>query len=182
MPQPADLRFTSEIYARRFLNFGPDHAVIDWAENMTVSGFVSDSLFILLGEAAPFNKFEIDQLLDHIQKDLRLPLVHTRNEALEIIATAHVQRFLQGKTTSADALFALSQLCIEEGYAEVIYDFYLLHFAAVDLEIADFQNYWPDAHKDNIEQIIRDRCIKWREEHPMEEWRAFEWSAVPDQA
>ncbi|WP_162946810.1 hypothetical protein [Ruegeria sp. EL01] len=178
MKQQADLRFTSEIYARRFLDCGPDGSVVVWAENMTLSGFVSDSLFILLGEVEPFNKFEIDELLDRIQYELQIPKVSHKDEALEIIATAYVQRFIQGKTNSADALYAISQLCIEQDHADAIYDFYLLHYAAVDLAIEDTQYYWPDAHRGNIEKVIRNRCINWLEEHPIAEWRNYEWTVT----
>jgi len=95
MKQEANLLLTSEIYARRFLDYGPDETVVTWAENMTLAGFASDSLFILLGEVGPFNKFEIDELLDRIQKELQLPEIRDKNQALEIIATAYVQRFIQ---------------------------------------------------------------------------------------
>ena len=136
MKQEAELRLTSEIYARRFLDYGPDEAVITWSMNMTLAGFASDSLFILLGEVGPFNKFEIDELLDRIQKELQLPEIRDKNQALEIIATAYAQRFIQGKVDSSETLFRLSQLCISERYAEVIYDFYLLHYAAIDLALS----------------------------------------------
>lgn len=176
MKQEADLRLTSEIYARRFLDYGPDETVITWAENMTSSGFASDSLFILLGEVAPFNKFEIDRLLDRIHNELQLPEIRDKNEALVIIATAYIQRFIQGKTDSADTLFWLSQLCIEECYSEVIYDFYLLHFAAVDLATEDIQHYWADANRSNIDKVIRNYCIKWLEEHRIANWHKYEWA------
>lgn len=176
MMQPADLRYTSEIYARRFLDYGPDVAVVAWAENMTLSGFNSDSLFILLGEIEPFNKFEIDELLDRIQVELHLPKVSRREEALQIIATAHVRRFTDGKTTSADVLFTISELCIAEGNAKDVFDFYLLHFAAVDLGTWDTQSYWPGARQGNIENIIHDYCFKWLEKHPLAIWRSYEWA------
>lgn len=176
MKRNPELRLTSEIYARQFLDHGPDEAVVTWAENMTLSGFASDSLFILLGEAEPFNKFEIDELLGRIQNELHLPKIHNSEEALEIVATAYVQRFIQGKANSAHTLYRLSQLCIEEGYAELIYDFYLLRFAAVDLATDEVQHYWPDTTQENIEKVIRDYCIKWLEQHAITAWRGYEWA------
>ncbi|MCH2078662.1 MAG: hypothetical protein MK180_17610 [Rhodobacteraceae bacterium] len=176
MIQQSDLRYTSEVFARRFLDCGPDDALVAWAENMTLSGFNSDSLFILLGELEPFNKFEIDELLDRIQVELNLPNVSHREEALQIIATAHVRRFVQGKTNSADVLFAISELCIAEDYAKVIYDFYLLHFAADLLSVDEPQYYWPEAHRGNIEKIVHDYCVNWLEQHPAANWHKYEWS------
>jgi hypothetical protein len=171
-----ELRLTSEIYAHRFLDHGPDETVVTWAENMTLAGFASDSLFILLGEAGPFNKLEIDELLDRIQNELHLPKIQNSEEALETVATAYVQRFIQGKVNSADTLFHLCQLCIEEDYAEIIYDFYLLHYAAVDLATEEVQHYWPDTHRGNIEKVVRDHCIRWLEEHTVTVWREYEWT------
>lgn len=167
-------RRTSEIFARRFLDFGPDETIVSWAEGMVVSGFNSDGLFILLGEIKPFNKFEIDSLLDRIQHELGLPKILSTIEAVEIIATAYVHRFVSGKADSASTLFALTQLYSNEGAVDTIYEFYLLHYAAGDLEIEGFQHYWRDANRGNIEKIILERCFKWMEEHPLTVWHEYE--------
>ncbi|MEP4038314.1 hypothetical protein [Pseudophaeobacter sp.] len=167
-------RNTSEIYARRFLDFGPDETIINWAENMVLAGYDTCSLSILLGEIAPFNKFEIDEMLDCIHSELQLPKIQNRSEALKIIATVYVHRFLAGVTNSASTLFALTQLYINEERDDVLYDFYLLHNAAADLEFEEIQYYWPDANRKNIEKIILDRCRSWIEQHPLNSWRRFE--------
>jgi hypothetical protein len=167
-------RRTSEIFARRFLDFGPDETIISWAESMVCAGFNSDGLFILVGEIQPFNKFEIDILLDRIKRELQLPIVQSETEAIEIIATAYVQRFIFGDADSPSTLLALAQFYSNEGPLDVIYDFYLLHYAAADLEIDETQYYWPDAEKSNIERIIRDRCLTWIKEHPLSAWRQYE--------
>ncbi|SFU78299.1 hypothetical protein SAMN04488527_11645 [Aliiroseovarius crassostreae] len=171
----ANQRYTSEVYARRFLNIGPDSSIVGWAENMVIAGFHSPHLDILLGELEPFNKFEMDALLDRIQRELKLPSIRSKSEALEIIATAYGRRFIAGKADSASTLFYLSELCIAERYANEIYDFYLLHFAAVDLAIDEIQYYWPDANRTNIEEIIRHEFISWLQNHPLTEWKKFEW-------
>ncbi len=168
-------RYTSELYARRFLDFGPDKTLVSWAENMVLAGFISDGLFILLGEIEPFNKFEIDSLLDRIQRELHLPKIQSKVEAIEIVATAYIRRFISGNIDSASALFMLAQLCINEDYEDAIYDFYLLHYAAVDLEASDTQYYWPDAHSGNIERLIRARFVRWIEDHPLPTWKGYEF-------
>ena len=170
----SELRQTSEIFARRYLNYGPDEAIVSWAEKMVLSGFSSDGLLILLGEIEPFNKFEIDSLLDRIQNELLLPKIQSENEALIVIATAYVQRFLTGGASSASALSDLAQLYYAKK-ADVTYDFYLLHHAAADLEMGWFQHYWPNADRNNIQQIIREKCINWVEDHPLTEWQQYEW-------
>jgi hypothetical protein len=168
-------RYTSEVYARRFLDFGPDTTLVTWAENMVLAGFISDGLYILLGEIEPFNKFEIDSLLDRIQREIHLPKIRSAADAIEIVATACVRRYLSGNVGSESTLFILAQLCISEGYEDAIYDFYLLHYAAVDLETSDIQYYWPDAHSGNIEKLIRTRYVSWIEDHPLPAWQAYEF-------
>jgi len=167
--------FTSEVFAGRYLNAGYDLALVTWAENMITAGFESEHLNILVGEIAPFNQFEIDQLLDRLQSDLKLPVISSNSEAITIVATAYVKRFIDGLADSASTMFELAELYKSEGHAESIYDFYLLHYAAVDLKIEGFQWYWPDANRKNIEKIIKARCFEWLKEHPLKRWQQYEW-------
>jgi hypothetical protein len=167
--------FTSEVFARRYLNVGHSLALVTWAENMVLAGFDSEYINILLGEIAPFNGFEIDELLDRIQSELKLPIISSHSEAIEIIATAYVKRFIYGLADSASTMFKLAELYNHAQHAESIYDFYRLHYAAVDLGMEEFQNHWPDANSNNIERIIKIRCVEWIKEHPLKAWQKCEW-------
>ncbi|WP_171102488.1 hypothetical protein [Ruegeria sp. HKCCD7255] len=169
-------RFTSEIFARRILDVPPDATIVDWAEKMVVAGFQSESLYVLLGELPPFNKPEIDDLLARVQVELNLPEIRSREQALEIVATAHARRLVQSEGESARTLRALSQLYADEGQAECLLQFYLLYYAKEDLGTEKQQHYWPSAHRGNINDVIHDYCQKWLAEHPFEEWREYEWS------
>lgn len=169
-------RKTSEIYARRFLQFGPDETVISWAERMIIADFKSDWLFILVGEVEPFNKFEIDDLLDRIQQELRLPLIQSVTEATEILATAYIQRCISGHSDCSYTLFTLAEMYSNDINADVLYDFYLLHYAAVDLGMNETQHYWPGAQKGNIEKIIFDRFLRWLKEYSLAAWQQYECS------
>jgi hypothetical protein len=62
---------------------------------------------------------------------------------------------------SGDALRMVADLCIELGYPRYLYDSYLLYFAQDDLRVSEIQWYWPDATRDNIEEIIREYATKW---------------------
>jgi len=167
--------FTSEIFARRYLDAMPDLTLVVWAENMVMAGFDSDNLSILLGEIAPFNKFEIDNILDRIQSELKIPQINSRSEAIEIVATARIHRFIRGLTSSASAMSELASLYTHDDETESICDFYLLHYAAIDLKIGEYQYYWPDANRKNIEKVIKARCVRWLEDHPLVAWRKYEW-------
>ena len=167
--------FTSEVFAGRYLNVGYDLSLVTWAENMILAGFDSEHLNILSGEIAPFNGFEIDQLLDRIQSELKLPIIASYSEAIIIVATAYVKRFINGLADSASTMSKLAELYNLDEHTESVYDFYLLHYAAVDLDIEGFQWYWPDANRKNIGKIIKVRCLEWLKEHPLKLWQEYEW-------
>ncbi|WP_457647801.1 hypothetical protein [Profundibacter sp.] len=142
---------------------------------MIRAGFDSEHLNILVGETAPFNGFEIDQLLDCIQSELKLPEIDSYSEAITIVATAYINRFIDGLADSASTMFELAELYKKDEHTESIYDFYLLHYAAVDLERDGFQWNWPDANRKNIEKIIKARCIEWLKKYPLKRWQQYEW-------
>ncbi|WP_171209299.1 MULTISPECIES: hypothetical protein [unclassified Ruegeria] len=155
MTSTAEPRFTSEIFAGRFLGFSPDETIVAWAENMVIAGFQSESLYVLLGEFTPFNSFEINELLAHIRSELGLPEIRNRKEALEIVATAYVRRLVQNKGDSTNTLNVLRQLCADEGQPECLFDFFLLYYAKEELGAEQ-------------QQALLAKCASWKHKrcHP----------------
>jgi|GEM_PF-1038629 len=168
--------FTSEVFAHHYLKTVPNFTLVEWAENMVIAGFDSEHLDILLGEIAPFNGFEMDDLLTRIQNDLGLPKITSHSEAVAIAATAYVKRFLQGVADSGTTMFTVAKLYTHDEQSEVVCDFYFLHLAAVDLAETDYQYYWPNASRHNIENVIKTRCVEWVKQHPLDEWQKYEWT------
>lgn len=168
-------RFTSEIFARRYLDHEPDESVINWAEDMATAGFDTHHLAILMGEIAPFNKFEIDHMLDRIHSELQAPQIENSDEATIIVASAKIRRWILGPQNGLSPIYELALLYIAEDSPSYLQDFYLLDHASRLLEEGDeIQFYWPNANSKNIDSIILDKCLDWIEKHPLLAWQEVE--------
>ncbi len=175
MTQPL---FTSELFARRALDLAPDERVVAWAEHMVLAGFDTPHLAVLLGEVAPFNAFEIDDMLERTGRELGVPRIASTRDAIEILATAAARWVAAGRLPRASAMSSLAQLYIRNRDASAIGDFYYLNCASDSLACAGFQYDWPDADVDNIDRIVDERLDAWRQEHPLAQWRPYEWHEI----
>jgi hypothetical protein len=171
-------KYTSEIYAKRFLDRGYDDSYVLWAERMVTSGFSSDHLFVLLGEHEPFNKFETDHLFDRIQIELNIPKVNSRQEAIEIEATALVRRFLLGANDKASSILQLAELYTTDEETKSLRNFDLLDHAHFYLENDCFAYSWPNADYGNIDYIFIEECHQWVNRYPLNEWEEIEPSPI----
>ena len=59
----------------------------------------------------------------------------------------------------------VADLAIELGYPSDLEPFSSLHFAAEDLLQAEMQWYWPDATRENIDQIVREEAQRFVSSH-----------------
>lgn len=59
-------------------------------------------------------------------------------------------------------LKALYSTGLAFNYEKLIFDFYLLYWARVDLDYGEtYQDYVPKATKDNIEGLVKNKAINW---------------------
>ena len=104
----------------------------------------------------PYNHFQIADLRDRAIDELGLLIgdisTNLTNYAAEILHAA-----ILGKMPLLDALGAVKELCVANDYQSDLYDFYLLYFAKVDLQVDDYQYYWPDANRDSIDRIAQEQ-------------------------
>jgi hypothetical protein len=157
---------TAEIAAFRALNKDFDMRLVDWAFKMLESGHDTEALRILSGETTPFNQFEIQTLVDQALQELGITPIPHRDAAAKTLASIRVQEALDGKSSTEATLSELSRLYVELNHHPDIQNFYLLHFASKDLKNNDVQWYWPDANKDNIDQVVKDYFRSWITAHP----------------
>jgi hypothetical protein len=158
---------TIEIAAFRKLGRSVDARWVDWAVRMLELGADSDSICSLAGAFAPFNSFEMAELVDNALQDLDAAPIPSAASAARTITAIRAKQVLEGKLPIDIALAELSQLCIELDYLSDIYDFYLLHFAKEDLKFSDQQWYWSSATKENIDQVVTEHLQNWIAEHPI---------------
>jgi hypothetical protein len=158
------IKSTCEILALKILNKDVDEVWIDWANQMLVSGYETEHLTILAGISKPFNQFYLQELTSKVFHELSIdfsaPERIIKDYALYLIEEAR-----GGVRTYFDVLGILKKICIERDYEKYLFNFYLLFFALDDLKYSEFQAYWPDADRNNIDSIISDYFNKWQIEY-----------------
>ena len=125
--------------------------------HMLETGHDGDYLVRLAGMLPPHNHFEIADMRDRVLQELGhsddSPTDAIRPYSVELLESA-----LNGQSELLDALAIVKDLCIANDYRSDIYDFYLLYYAHCDLQETDIQYYWPDATRENIVAVIRERA------------------------
>lgn len=157
---------TSKMLAYQHLkDFNSDQAV-DWALEMISLGYDTPSLLILAGITKPTNFFEAEKYLlsSFIELGITLPEEH---DAI----VAYCRTFIEKMAGSIDVksnLKALYSTGLAFDYEKPIFDFYLLYWAWADLDYGEtYQDYVPEATKDNIEGLVTNRAITWLQNSDM---------------
>lgn len=156
--QPVDS--TAEILFLRMLYRSVDKQWADWAYEMLVAGFDSESLVMLAGEMNFYNQFEMQRLADKALDELNLNW-DDRENVLRDYARYLVKKAVSGKTSTATALDTLAIIYRTLDYEEPWGDFYALYYAKSDLDLYGFQHYWDGATKENIDEIIISYFREW---------------------
>lgn len=155
------VRSTPEILALKALNRDVDGSWVEWASDMLQAGYDTEHLRILAGEHFLFDQFYLHSLTDKVLSELNLDPSDTER-TIKNYAAYLTDRALKGEFNPLQALTTLKDLCIELGYADYLFGFYLLYFATVDLINYGDQHYWEGATKENIEEVTRAHFVKWK--------------------
>ncbi len=156
---------TAQILAERSLQKPCDEQCVDWAIHLLESGHETTATCRLAAKLRPHNHFDLTSLRDQILTELGV--IGTSNDdaitsyAAELLAHAN-----DGTMDMDAAIDEIKDMYVSNDLApDEIYDFYLLYFARTDLRDQEFQYYWPDADRSNIENITRDRISEFLSEH-----------------
>jgi len=155
---------TSKMLAYRYLkDFDIDQS-IDWAVDMLSLGYETPSLLILAGISKPANFFEAEKYLLSSFDELGFALPE-EHEAI----VRYCRTFIEKIAKSIDVkrnLKALHTTGLAFDYEKPIFDFYLLYWAWGDLDYGEtYQDYVPEATKDNIEKIVTNKAIVWLQDN-----------------
>ena len=133
---------------------------VDWAIEMLELGHETPSLLILAGLSKPTNQFEVKDYLKRALSELKLD-EKTGDEATLSYSSYYITKIAKGEDVKRN-LGMVYQFCQMRDYDKIIYDFYLLFWAWDDLDYGnEYQSYWPDADKSNIEQVVIETAKKW---------------------
>jgi hypothetical protein len=153
---------TAEILGLKALNRNVDEKWIIWAVDMLVAGFENENLIILAGEGKPFNQFQLQGLVEKVIDELHLDY-SDQEQTIKNYASYLIGKALNKQIDAYVVLNILKDICIELDYVGYLYDFFSLYFAKEDLQYSEDQWYWNGASRENIDQIITDYFIKWKE-------------------
>jgi hypothetical protein len=146
---------TYEVQAGHLLGLQPLQGWVDWADEAIIAGYDSQSLRILAGLQPPFDDQEINRLSNKAFIELNIvPL--KRENCIPYYIAPILHQNSEGRLTQNEALLKLKDLCLATNYKKPFMDFYLLYFAASDLETSEVQWYWKGANRENIAKIIDD--------------------------
>ena len=154
---------TLEILGLKALNREINRTWVDWAIDMLLAGYDTEYLTILAGENEPFNQFQMQDIADKVLMELQLDYSN-KEQTIKNYACYLIEKSLEGETDNFIVLNELKDICIELDYEKYLYEFYLLYFAKYDLLYSENQWYWDGATKENIDNIINDYFVKWKNE------------------
>jgi hypothetical protein len=133
---------------------------VDWAIEMLQLGHETPSLLILAGLTKPTNQFEVRDYLKQALSELRLN-EKTGDDATLSYSSYYITRIAAEQEVKRN-LGMIYEFCLKRNYEKIIYDFYLLYWAWGDLDYGnEYQSYWPDANRSNIEKIVVEAAKKW---------------------
>lgn len=133
---------------------------VDWAIEMLQAGYETPSTLILAGLSKPTNQFEVKDYLKSALRELKLD-EKTGDDATISYSSYYIIKIARGEEIKRN-LGMVYEFCTSRHYEKIIFDFYLLYWAWGDLDYGnEYQHYWPEADKNNIEQIVIDTARKW---------------------
>lgn len=144
--------------------FGQAEDCIDWALDALCAGEDSPSLRILAGLTPPLDSLEVRKYATQALKELGIN-ISTGNDAIASCARVLIEEILIAPDCMEDRLSILREVYICEDYRKDLNDFYLLYWAFDDLQVGEVQYYWDGATRDNIHEIVLNRCREWINEY-----------------
>lgn len=144
-------------------DFNTDECV-DWAIEMISLGFETPNLLILAGLSLPTNFFVTLEYLKQALIESKLK-AKTGDEAILSYCSYFIKQIAQSCHIKEN-LKKIYECCQLRNYEKLIFDFYLLYWAWGELDYGnEYQEYWPDTNKQNIEDILKTTAGNWLKEN-----------------
>jgi len=145
-------------------NLDIDESWINWAMEMMEVGFENENLYILAGISKPYNQFELQELTTKVLAELNLDFTD-QNLVIRNYVYYLISNSIYKTETYLVTLRELKNICLDLNMKHDYMNFYLLFFAKDDLREQEYQHYWNDANRENIDQIISDTFKNWKTEY-----------------
>ncbi|HRF50861.1 MAG TPA: hypothetical protein PLC98_24745 [Anaerolineales bacterium] len=155
---------TARILSERALYGHIDPEVVDWAVALLDEDFDSPSVRQLAALLAPLNPFEVAELRDRVLVELGLENIG-RDQAVLLQVQAILAKAVLGDGRSvSDAYAEVDSLYMRSGYMIELADLSQVHWARLELDDGPDQWSWDGAHRENIDQIMREEASRFLQE------------------
>ena len=138
-----------------------------WAIEMLESGFDTEYLRILAGVDKPYSHFHLSELVSRVFRELKISFPDD-DKIIKNYIYFLVTLALDNKKDKYEVLRIAYLIHISRDYDSDFNDFALLHWAKDDLNYDAVQWYWPDATRENIDEIVIDFFRKWKSQNTIE--------------
>lgn len=134
---------------------------VDWAIVMLQLGHETPNLLMLSATSKSASYFEVRPYLEDAIRELGLEM-KSGNGAIISYACYYVCQISKSEDVRSN-LKKLYEFCQQRDYEDLVYDFYLLHWAwdQIDHDDSNFNHYWEGANKNNIKKIVKEVAITW---------------------
>ena len=148
---------TARVAAEKALDITFPEEWVDWANGLLERGCSGRFVQMLASMEPPLNDFEAAQFRDLVLLEIGARTLG-RQEAVLVYARDLLEVALSDDEPLVEVLHILKDLYVANEYDDNLLDFYLLDFAHYELLHQGRTNNWPDATKDNIEDVIVQRA------------------------
>jgi len=139
-----------------------DESLQEWAVQMIGAGYESMDLYELAGMLKPYNQFELQDLACKVLSVLSLDYSDI-DKVLDDYIYYFLFKNIDDITAYPKILRQLRDIYYELDMDSRLLNFSLLYWAKEDLQYDEVQWYWPSADRSNIDNIIREEFIKWKQ-------------------
>lgn len=157
---------TYEIIAWKFFNRSVDEKWAEWAVEMMMAGFETESLPMLALLERPYNQFELKELTDRILDELGLSN-QSKDTVVYNYASYLVCLGIGGERDISSVLSSLKAMYYALDSDSDLLNFYLLSYAKEDLAFSEVQYYWDGADRSNIDEVIVNEFREWLKKYPI---------------
>ena len=163
------IKSDTEILAYKILSQNIDSSWIKWAVDKLYAGFDTEHLRIMAGEFEPFDQSYMQWLTTKVFNELNLNFSDP-DHVIKNYVTYLIDNVLIGNFETLSTLRILYNLddeiydCLGPSNFE-LQDFSRLYFAKSDLLVSEMQWYCEGANRENIDSIITETLICWKNKH-----------------
>ncbi|WP_316789603.1 hypothetical protein [Pedobacter frigoris] len=150
----------AEVLIYKILKRHNEEGWVNWAYEMLVAGYETESLLILAGMRGNLEYFEMWTLTDKVLKELEIDYAD-QNVVITGYVSYVAHRVLSGEEKPSIALRTLKDIYFDLDYEPLLSEFFNLYYAWEDLQSSEDQWYVNGVDRSNIDEAITSCFKQW---------------------